>query len=133
MTIDMHTVDTKSRFIELRAKGWSLARIAKTIEVSQRTLVDWNQQHRAELQALRAVELEALEEKILATHEHELSCLAKHLEQIEGELSQRKFDCESTRDLFRLGSLVRSEIRKSRLEPMFPQDTAPESVDPDQS
>jgi len=129
----MHTTDTKSRFLELRAKGWSLARIAATIEVSQRTLVDWNRQHRDELQALRALELEALEEKILATHEHELLCLAKHLEQVEGELSRRTFDCESTRDLFRLAALLRSEIRKSRLEPVLPHDTAPESLEPGES
>lgn len=129
----MHSTDTKSRFLELRAKGWSLARIAAAIEVSQRTLVDWNCQHRAELQSLRALEVEALEEKILATHEYELTCLAKHLEQIEGELSRRKFDYESTRDLFHLAALVRTQIRKSRLEPVFPMDTAPESIEPDES
>ena len=121
----MHTVDTKSKFLELRAKGWSLARIAKTIEVSQRTLVDWNQQHRAELQALRAAELEALEEKLLASHEHELTCLARSLEKIENELSQRKFDYESTRDLLHMASLVRSEIRKKRLEPTVVEAAAP--------
>jgi transposase len=119
MIIDMHTVDTKSRFIELRAKGWSLARIAKAIDVSQRTLVDWNRQHRAELQALRAVEVEALEEKLLASHEHELACLARSLEKIENVLSERKFDYEPARDLFHMAALVRSEIRKKRLEPPF--------------
>ncbi|HOX59460.1 MAG TPA: hypothetical protein P5205_20185 [Candidatus Paceibacterota bacterium] len=113
----MHSADTKSRFLELRAKGWSLARIAVAIDVSQRTLVDWNRQHLEELRALRALEIEALQEKLLATHEHELACLAKHLEQVEGELAKRKFDYESTRDLFRLASLLRSEIRKLCVQP----------------
>jgi len=120
----MHSVDTKSRFLELRAKGWSLARIASQIEVSQRTLVDWNRQHYAELRALRAVELEALEEKILASHEHELTCLAQHLKQVEAELSKRKFDYESTRDLFRLAATLRNEIRTTRLEPDFAPEPA---------
>ena len=116
----MHPTDSKSRFLELRVKGWSLARIAKTIEVSQRTLVDWNAQHSAELRSLRAAELEALEEKILATHEHELTCLAKHLEQIENELSERVFTFESTPNLFRLTALLRSEIRRTRTAPDSP-------------
>jgi lambda repressor-like predicted transcriptional regulator len=129
----MHTVDTKSRFLELRAKGWSLARIAAQIEVSQRTLVDWNRQHYHELRALRAVELEAVQEKILATHEHELTCLAQQLKQVEAELSKRKLDYESTRDLFRLAATLRSEIRKARLEPDFapePALAAPQPANP---
>ena len=128
----MHSVDTKSRFLELRAKGWSLARIAAQIEVSQRTLVDWNAQHHAELQSLRALEVEALEEKILTTHEHQLACLTRSLERIEDELAQRKYDCESTRDLFHLAALVRDQIRKSRSSPISPWDTAPESIEPDE-
>jgi hypothetical protein len=37
----MHSTDTKSRFLELRAQGWSLARIAAHPNVAKRTLVDW--------------------------------------------------------------------------------------------
>ena len=120
----MHSVDTKGRFLELRAKGWSLARIAAQIAVSQRTLVDWSRQHYAEIRTLRAVELEAVQEKILATHEHELACLAQQLSRIEAELATRKLHCETTPDLFRLAAALRSEIRKARLEPDF----APEPV-----
>ena len=59
----MHSTDTKSQFIELRAKGWSLTRIASRINVSPRTLVEWNRQSQAEIRLLRAVELEALQER----------------------------------------------------------------------
>jgi len=65
----MHTTDTKKQFIELRAKGWSLARIAPHLHVSVRTLVDWNLQAQGEIRVARAVEVEALQEKILASHE----------------------------------------------------------------
>ena len=40
----MYDTDTKNQFLELRAKGWSLARIAERLKVAQRTLVDWNRQ-----------------------------------------------------------------------------------------
>ena len=113
----MHSLDTKSRFLELRAKDWSLARIATKLKVSKRTLVDWNSQHQAEIRALRAIELEALQEKILATHKQELTCLAQNLQRIEETLAERSFKCESMRDLFRTAALLRSEIRKLRVNP----------------
>jgi hypothetical protein len=40
----MYDTDTKSQFLELRAKGWSLSRLAERLNVAQRTLVDWNRQ-----------------------------------------------------------------------------------------
>jgi hypothetical protein len=67
----MHDIDTKNQFLELRAKGWSLARIAERLKVAQRTLVDWNRQEHEQIRTPRAIELEALQEKILATREQE--------------------------------------------------------------
>ena len=121
----MHSTDTKSQFIELRAKGWSLARIAARINVCSRTLVDWNRQSQTEIRALRAVELEALQEKILATHEQELTRLTQGLQRLEEELAQRPLQFVETRDLYRLCSLVRAEIRKVRLEPELVETTPP--------
>jgi len=111
----MHSTDTKSQFIELRAKGWSLTRIAARINVSPRTLVEWNRQSQAEIRLLRAVELEALQERILATHEQELTSLMQHLQRL--EVATLKLQFVDTKDLYRLSSLVRAEIRKLRLEP----------------
>jgi hypothetical protein len=50
----MHSNDIKDKFLELRANGVSLARIATDIHVSQRTLVDWNRQLALDIRALRA-------------------------------------------------------------------------------
>lgn len=108
----MHSTDTKSKFLQLRAKGWSLARISKDIEVSVRTLVDWNRQHRDELQILRTVEIEALQEKLLATHEQELTALTEQLKRLEQEISKRHIDIISTENLFRLAAATRAQIRK---------------------
>ncbi len=113
----MHTADTKTQFLELRAKGWSLARIASHLNVCPRTLVDWNRQSRDEIRLLRAVELEALQEKILATHEQELTRLTHQLQRLEEEMAKRDLQFVETKELYRLCSLVRAEIRKVRLEP----------------
>jgi transcriptional regulator with XRE-family HTH domain len=56
----MYDIDTKNQFLELRAKGWSLSRVAERLKVAQRTLVDWNRQEHAQIRALRAIEREAL-------------------------------------------------------------------------
>ena len=113
----MHSTDTKSQFLELRAKGWSLARIAERLSVGQRTLVDWNRQHRSELAILRAVEVEALQEKILASHESELSRLTHHLNRIEDALAERKLSCLDTETLFKLAARLRVELREVQLDP----------------
>ena len=55
----MHTTDTRHRFLELRAQGWSLARIATELHLSKTTLVDWNRTARQEIRELEEVEVEA--------------------------------------------------------------------------
>jgi lambda repressor-like predicted transcriptional regulator len=110
----MHPTDSKSQFIELRAKGWSLNRISVQIGVCKRTLVDWNRQSSLELEELRALELEALEERILASHEEELQRLVTHQKAIEQELLGRRYATLPTDKLFRLSALVRDQILKLR-------------------
>ena len=109
----MHDNDTKNQFLELRAKGWSLSRISEQLKVSQRTLVDWNRQEREQIRTLRAIEWEALQEKILATGEQDLVRLKKELDRLEAELAKRTVQYVSTENLYRLSALVRAEIRKA--------------------
>jgi transcriptional regulator with XRE-family HTH domain len=108
----MYDADTKNQFLELRAKGCSLSRIAERLKVSQRTLVDWNRQEHEQIRTLRAIECEALQEKILASREQELISLKKELDRLEAELAKRTMQYVSTENLYRLSALVRGEIRK---------------------
>ncbi len=41
--------EPKRQFLEPRAKGWSLRRIAEHLQIAQRTLVDWNRQEHKEI------------------------------------------------------------------------------------
>ena len=108
----MYDNDTKSQFLELRAKGWSLSRIAAQLNIAQRTLVSWNRQEYEQIRTLRAIEREALQEKILATHEQELVRLKAELDRLEAELAKRSVESVSIENLYRLSALVRAEIRK---------------------
>jgi len=48
--------EQKRRFVELRAKGYSYARIAKELRVSKGTLTAWNIELEAEIAKVRTVE-----------------------------------------------------------------------------
>ena len=136
----MHNTETHHRFIDLRAQGLSLARIADELHVSKRTLIAWQHKFRDDIADLKSVELEALQDKVLASHEIELSRLAEHLNRVEAVLGKRKLEYVSTEFLFAMASSLRSQIRKQRVVPVFstspsgdpsePPDTKPQTPDP---
>ncbi len=111
----MHTEETRDKFIELRAQGWSLRHLARELFVSQRTLVDWNRECAAEIQAFRAVELEAAREKFLASHEEEVNRLARLHKDVEDELANRNLRTVPTEKLFRVAAELRQELQQARL------------------
>ena len=115
----MHTTDTRHRFLELRSQGWSLARIATEIGVSKPTLIQWQRQLEREITDLKSVELEALQERLLASHEEELSRLASHLSRVEAILAERNLKVLSTEYLFCMAGALRSQIRRQRVLPQF--------------
>jgi hypothetical protein len=125
----MHPNDTKDRFIELRAKGLPLAGIASKLGVSKRTLVDWNRQFQSDIRTLRAVELEALHHKILASHEEDLTRLASVQAKIVSVLAERTMKWVETEDLLRFFLLYRREIEKTQLE-LAPLNQAPPAAPP---
>lgn len=115
----MHAADTRHRFIELRAQGWSLARIAAKLHLSKTTLVDWNRTAQQEIRDLKDVEVEALHERVLVSHEVELQRLTSQLNRIEAVLAQRNLDCLSTESLFVLAATVRAQLRRLTAAPLL--------------
>ena len=54
----MHEPQTIQRFIELRAQGWTYARLMTELNVSKRTLIAWSRKHQFEIQNLKAQALQ---------------------------------------------------------------------------
>src|SRR5437667_6307082 len=108
----MYSADKQDKFIELRARGWSLGHIATELDVSKRTLVDWNREFAKDVQSLRALELELLKEKILATHEEKVNRLTRLQKDIDDELANRTLKFIDTERLFRLSVELRQEIER---------------------
>ena len=59
----MKDQETQQKFVDLRARGRSFARIAEELQVSKRTLIEWSRKFQFEIQNQRAIELEALRER----------------------------------------------------------------------
>lgn len=58
----MRDVETKLRCFELRAQGKSLHAIAETVGVRRQTVANWLDEHKEEVENLKAMELDALRE-----------------------------------------------------------------------
>ena len=61
----MQDEKTVQRFIELRAGGWTYARLMAELTVSKPTLIAWSRKFQYQIQNLKAIEMEALRERWL--------------------------------------------------------------------
>jgi transposase-like protein len=74
--------EQKHRFVMLRAKGYSYARIARELGVSKGTLTAWNAELEAEIAKARAMELEALQEEFFLLKEGRIRLIGEQLRAI---------------------------------------------------
>jgi len=99
---DLGKEEQKSRFIHLRAKGNSYARIAKELGISKGTLVNWNSELEAEIAHVRNVELEALQEEYYLLKEGRIRLLGEQLKAIQAEIGNRDLSKVKTDKLMEL-------------------------------
>ena len=106
----MKDVETQQRFVLLRSQGWSFARIATELSLAKGTLINWSRKFQFEITNARAIELEALQEQLVATRETRAKAFGEHLKRIEAELAKRDLTELSTSRLFALARLLRRDI-----------------------
>ena len=75
--------DTKNKFVELRARGYSYDRISKELKVSKKTLIEWARKFEIEINNLKQLELEALKEKYFLLKRQRIERVGKLLNKIE--------------------------------------------------
>ena len=108
----MHTPETRQKFVERRAQGWSLVRIAAEFGVARSTLIEWSRQLRFEIQNQLAIELDDLRNRLLGSCQARASGLAEKLARVEEELRKRDLATLSTQRLFSLSLALRREIER---------------------
>ncbi len=81
--------DLKDQFVELRARGNSYDKIAKSLGASKGTLISWSRDLKVEIQNYRNLEADALMEKYKMTKNCQLESLGSQLAKIRDEVSKR--------------------------------------------
>lgn len=115
----MEDLETKERFIELRAKGLSFDKIAQELKVSKQTLINWSKELSLEISNLRAVELETLQEKYYALKEKRIELFGEKLKVIKEELDKRDLKDVPTDKLFDLLMKYATSLKQEEVETIF--------------
>ena len=106
----MHSPEVRQKFVERRAQGSSLKRIATELGVARSTLIEWSRQLRFQLQNQTAIELDDLQARLLGPRQHRATLLAEKLATVEAELKKRDLAKVSTTHLFSLAAALRRQI-----------------------
>jgi SMC interacting uncharacterized protein involved in chromosome segregation len=89
-------LEVQDQFVELRAKGNSYDRIAKTLGVSKATLLQWSKDLSLEINNERNVAMDAIYEKHKLAKQHQMEMLGIQLGKVRGELEKRDLSEVST-------------------------------------
>lgn len=115
----MELLETKQRFIELRARGWSFDKIAKELGKAKQTLIDWSKELEEEIANYKALELEALYEAYYLHKENRLRTFGAMLTKIKEEVDSRDLSDVPTDKLLDLFLKYNNQIKEEIVEPRF--------------
>jgi IS30 family transposase len=115
----VESIETKERFIELRAKGWSFDKIAKELGKAKQTLIDWSKELKDEVANRKALELEALYETYYLLKENRLQTFGGLLNKIKDEVLSRDLSDVPTDKLLDLFLKYNSQIKEEIVEPIY--------------
>lgn len=115
----MELLETKEKFIELRAKGWSFDKIAKELGKAKQTLIDWSKELQDEIANRKALELEALYETYYLLKENRLQTFGGLLNKIKDEVLSRDISDVPTDKLLDLFLKYNSQIKEEIVEPIY--------------
>lgn len=113
--------EQNSRFICLRAKGYSFAKISKELGVAKSTLSNWSQELQEEIAQAKAIELEALQEEYYLLKEGRIRLLGDQLRAIQEEIGNRDLSKVNTDRLLELQLRYFGELKGEYIETR-PQD-----------
>jgi len=108
----MKDQETVQKFIELRSKGMSFARMAEELGVARSTLILWSQKHQHVIYNLRAIEWEEFVDRTIASKQERLKSLAEQLRRIEAELAGRDLAPVSTPGLQSMAEQLRRRLER---------------------
>ena len=113
------TLKTKQQFVELRANNESLAKIAKKLKVSKTTLIAWAKDSQLDIENLRAITYEALQEQYKVGQQHRLQMWSEQLEAVRAELKTRGLGDIPTAKLIELLDTLSEKLKSEAYNVRF--------------
>ena len=111
--------ELKPEFVELRASGLSLAKIAERLSVSKTTLIAWEKELCNEIAEARFLEMQSLLETYKACKAERVKFLGKLYQRLTEELAKRDLsEVDSVKlleTLFKVEARLESELSKVKL------------------
>ena len=115
----MKDTDTKTRFVELRAKGMSYNAIARQLKISKSTCSDWNRQFSKEISDTQSENLEVLYKEYGMAKEARIERLGKTLLKIDKAIEEADFRGVSPDRLLELKLKYLDRLNQEYEEPAF--------------
>lgn len=119
----MKSLDVKENFVELRAEGKSYDVIAEALGVSKQTLISWSKDLTEEINNLKAVAIDAIQEKYLANKQARVAMFGVMLKKVREELEKRDLSDIPTNQLaemlFKFSNNLRQETDNMELRQKY--------------
>jgi orotate phosphoribosyltransferase-like protein len=103
--------EQKLQFIELRAKGMSYDAIAKELNISKHTLLDWSRECSREISNARSIMLDELIEQFALSKKGRIEAFGKRLQTILSELDKRDLSAVPVEKLMGLALQYSESLR----------------------
>lgn len=112
------TLDDKQKFIELRAKGYSFAKIASETGVSKPTLISWSQDDDVmrDVHNLKTLHIDELQEQYVMSKQHRISVFGDLLNRAKAELAERDLSDVPTDKLVAMVVKLSDTLRQDESE-----------------
>ena len=113
----MKDVETKHRFVELRAQGKSLRTVADELSVGLQTVVRWERELKEQIENMKAMELDALLERHRLTVQAQIERYGVELTRVTEELQKRDLASVPTPKLYDI--MIKLHARVDAARPAF--------------
>ena len=113
----MHSIETVNQFLNLRAQGWSFARITDHLHVSKPTLLDWSHKHQSQIDSMKAACEHSAQENLQLSREQELERLNMFHNALRQKLVSRSLKTISTEQIETLANELHLQIQRVRGQP----------------
>ena len=113
---------TRKRFIDLRAEGWTLTKIAQELGISYKTAINWNNTDKEVIDVARAIHAEELHERYFMAKQKRIELFGERLLAIKEELDKRDLSEIPTPQLFNMMVKCQTILKKEEMALEFMTD-----------